>query len=197
MRPMILESIVTTINDDGSLNVSPMGPLITDDVARGFELRPFNTSTTFANLKARKQGVMHITDDVLLFAKSAIGRLDIEPPVRKAEKVIGQILTDACRWYEFDIVSIDDSSPRVILQCQTVFNGRQRDFWGFNRAKHAIIEAAILATRVSFLPREEISSQFVILETNVEKTGGDDEFAAMKLLKDFVDEAMKSQHQTD
>ena len=45
---MILEAIVTTINEDGSTNISPMGPTVTADLSQ-FVLRPFDTSTTFAN----------------------------------------------------------------------------------------------------------------------------------------------------
>ena len=34
-----------------------------------------------------------------------------------------------------------------------------REFFGFNRAKHAVLEAAILATRVELLPADEILSE--------------------------------------
>ncbi len=40
---------------------------------RRFVLRPFRTSTTYRNLKAHGEGVLHITDDVLLLARTAIG----------------------------------------------------------------------------------------------------------------------------
>ena len=78
---MILEGIVTTVNADGTLNISPMGPTIADDVQSDgkidqFVLRPFDTSTTFANLKRTRAGVLHVTDDVLLFARAAIGEAE-------------------------------------------------------------------------------------------------------------------------
>ena len=46
---MILEGIVTTLNDDGSVNISPMGPII-DSKLDVFVFRPYQTSTTYKNL---------------------------------------------------------------------------------------------------------------------------------------------------
>ena len=184
---MILEAIITTTNDDGSVNVSPMGPFMESDPADGFELRPFETSRTFANLQNRPYGVLHVTDDVILFAKAAIGKLDQIPAVRSAEvNEDAFVLTDACRWIEFEAVYFETSEPRKNIRCKAVSAGRQRDFFGFNRAKHAVIEAAILATRVAFLPAEEIDRQYESLRVIVDKTGGETERQAMSLLEEFV-----------
>jgi hypothetical protein len=114
---MILEAVVTTRNSDGSTNVSPMGPSIGDDMSR-FELRPFNTSKTFANLQRTREGVLHITDDVLLIAQSAIGRLDELPAMQAASFVDVETIRSACRWYEFEVDSIDETGPRMLLKCR-------------------------------------------------------------------------------
>ena len=182
---MILESIVTTINEDGTPNISPMGPLVPEGIDK-FELRPFDTSRTFANLKRTKSGVLHVTDDVELFARSAIGKLDSLPTLNAAEQIEGNIIADACRAYEFKVDYIDETGQRMHLNCQTVKSHRIRDFWGFNRAKHAVLEAAILATRLDFLPSQEIQEQYVRLATIVSKTGGVKENFAFQLLSDFV-----------
>lgn len=182
---MILEAIVTTINEDGSTNISPMGPTVTADLSQ-FVLRPFDTSTTFANLKRTKSGVMHVTDDVLMFARSAIGDKPVEARTKDAEKVEGKILLDACRYYEFRVEFIDETGARMSLNCQTVGSGRLRDFWGFNRAKHAVIEAAILATRLDFLPSSEIEESMVRLQTIVDKTAGPQEIEAMSLISKYI-----------
>lgn len=182
---MILESIVTTINADQSLNISPMGPSVTDDLST-FVLKPFDTSKTFANLNRNRAGVMHVTDDVLLFARSAIGVHCEDVAVLEARKIEGRVLADACRYYEFIVEFIDQTGPRMSLNCRTVKSGRLRDFWGFNRAKHAVIEAAILATRLNFLPRSEIESSMIDLQSMVDKTAGPQEIKAMKLLSDFI-----------
>ena len=182
---MILESIVTTVNEDGSLNISPMGPTVNEDLSQ-FTLRPFDTSTTFANLKRNQVGVMHVTDDVLLFARAAIGVGSVEPPTRDAESIEGKVLMGVCRYYEFRVEFIDETGPRMSLNCTTVRAGRLRDFWGFNRAKHAVLEAAIIATRIDFLPAQEIDNAMVRLQTIVDKTAGPQEAEAMKLLVDFI-----------
>lgn len=184
---MILEAIITTTNDDGSVNVSPMGPLVEGDPTDGFELRTFETSQTFANLQQRPFGVLHVTDDVMLFAKSAIGKLNEIPAVRSADvNENAFILEDACRWIEFEAVFFESSSPRKNIRCKPVAAGSQRDFFGFNRGKHAILEAAILATRIDFLPGEVVQSQFESLRVIVDKTGGAAEDEAMALLEQFV-----------
>ena len=182
---MILESIVTTINEDGSVNVSPMGPTVHGKL-QNFELRPFDTSRTFTNLKRTRSGVVHVTDDVGLIAQSAIGKLLPLPEFFPAEKVTGQVIANTCRWYEFEVEYIDENSARTSINCKTLHTGRIRDFWGFNRAKHAVIEAAILATRLDFLPREEIQEQFQRLETIVLKTGSAQESKAFQLLSEHV-----------
>ena len=184
---MILESIITTTNDDGSVNVSPMGPFVENDPVDGFELRPFETSRTFENLQQRPFGVLHVTDDVMLFAKSAIGKLSEIPQVRPAEvNQSGFILENACRWIEFEAIYFESSEPRKNIRCKQVAAGRHRDFWGFNRGKNAVLEAAILATRIDFLPAEEIARQFESLRVVVDKTGGASELEAMSLLEQFV-----------
>ena len=184
---MILEAIITTTNEDGSVNVSPMGPLVDGDPADGFELRPFETSRTFANLQQRPYGVLHVTDDVMLFAKAAIGKLDEIPSIRPAEVNDNTfILEDACRWYEFEAVYFETSEPRKNIRCKAIASGCNRDFWGFNRARHAVIEAAILATRIDFLPAQEIVRQYESLRAIVDKTGGPIENQTMTMLEQFV-----------
>ena len=184
-KPLILEGIVTTRNEDGSVNISPMGPIV-DEQMRHFTLRPFQTSQTYQNLKARPSGVLHVTDDAMLIARSAIGCLDELPAMTWVETVDGFAIDSACRWYAFRVESIDDSQPRTTIKCQVVETRRQRDFFGFNRGKHAVIEAAILATRIGILADAEICEQFAGLEIIVGKTGGAQETAAFALLKTYV-----------
>ena len=185
---MILEGIVTTKNADGTINIAPMGPIV-DAVMETLILRPFQTSTTYANLKRHPEGVLHVTDDVLLLAKAAIGQLDTPPETIAAEHVDGVVLTDACRWYEFRVTSLDDREERTYIEADVVHVGWLRDFFGFNRAKHAVIEAAILATRLHLLARDEVLSEFDRLAVPVEKAAGPQEREAFALLQDYVNDA--------
>ena len=181
---MILEGIVTTLNAANELNVAPMGPHVQCDMDL-FELKPFNTSTTFANLLSSQCGVLHVTDDVRLFVYPVVGEwLDI--PTRVAEGVNGKIILNACRAFEFVVEFVDQSQPRAVVKCRTVKQHWIRDFFGFNRAKHAVVEAAILASRISLIPLPEIEQQLNRLAIIVEKTGGDDEKSSFAMLQEFV-----------
>jgi hypothetical protein len=182
---MILEGIVTTISPEGTLNIAPMGPMVTDDMRR-LTLRPFQTSDTYRNLKAHGEGVFHVTDDVLLLAQAAVGPVHPMPEVIRAERILGYVLADACRHYEFVLRSLEDSTERVTIEVDVVHSGRRRDFFGFNRAKHAVLEAAILATRITLLPREEIVAEFRKLKVIVDKTGGPREQEAFAFLESYL-----------
>ena len=52
-----------------------------------------------------------------------------------------------------------------------------------------MVEAAILATRVGLIPREEILTEFARLKVPVDKTAGPREAEAFALLEQFVREA--------
>jgi uncharacterized protein len=181
---VILEGIVTTVSPEGVLNIAPMGPKVEPAMCR-FVLRPYRTSTTYRNLKARGEGVLHVTDDALLLTRTAIG-VAVEAATRPAEVIAGRILVDTCRYYEFRLVDFDDREERTTLVAETVAEGRVRDFFGWNRAKHAVVEAAILATRASLLPLEEIFADIQRLAPLVEKTGGPAEHEALAILKAYL-----------
>jgi uncharacterized protein len=186
---VILEGIVTTLNADGSVNISPMGPEV-EPAMEQIVLKPYNTSTTYQNLKRSGQGVLHVTDDVELLARAAVGRIEPQPAMSPATAVQGMILTGACRWYAFQVRALDDSQERVRIECDVVDRGVLREFFGFNRAKHAVLEAAILATRVDFLPAAEIRGEFERLRPLVTKTGGAAEKRAMDFLDRYLNERL-------
>lgn len=182
---MILEGLMTTTNDDGTVNVSPMGPRV-DESLQEFVLRPFQTSTTYKNLKRTGVGVFHVTDDVEMLAHAAVGKLSPLPPTAPCDAVAGFILTGACRWFAVCVAELDDSAERTTIVCRTVADGELRPFFGLNRAKHAVVEAAILATRLHLLPAEDVARQIDALRPLVEKTGGDAERRAFAFLDDYI-----------
>jgi hypothetical protein len=182
---MILEGMVTTVAADGTLNIAPMGPHV-DAGMRRFLLRPFRTAQTYRNLKERGEGVFHVTDDVLLLARAALGPVEPLPALLPATSVHGYILQGACRYYEFRVRSFDEREERVRIEAEVVNASRLRDFFGFNRAKHAVVEAAILATRTDFLPLEEIEAEYRKLAVLVDKTSGAQEAEALAFLQAHV-----------
>ena len=192
---MILEGIVTSQNLEGFLNIAPMGPIVNESLT-SFRLRPFQTSTTFRNLWATRCGVFHVVDDVLLIVQAALNKLPPRVPTRSAISVSGQVLEAACRWYEFQVETLDDSQDRSEIQCRVVHAGTIREFFGFNRAKHAVLEATILATRLHLIPPERIQSQLSDLKVIVDKTAGPREFEAFALVETFIAESSLGERAT-
>jgi len=189
---MILEGVVTTVNHEGVLNIAPMGPIV-DPSTTQLTLRPFQTSTTYRNLKQCPVGVFHVVDDVLLIARSALDRLEQTPETFPAVRITGQVLADCSRWYEFEITQIEDLSERTTLTAQVIHVGRVRDFFGFNRAKHAVLEATILATRLKLFPESEVRQQLAALASPVEKTAGPQERIAYALVVDYINDWYQTQ----
>lgn len=184
---MILEGLVTSLNSAGDVNLAPMGPIVDESMTR-LILRPFQTSTTFQNLRQQPFGVFHVVDDVLLIAQAALHRLESMPETFPAARIPGRVLKDCCRWYEFEVTVCDESSERTRLEANVVHTGRIRDMFGFHRARHAVLEATILATRLHLLPEHEIRAQLAALASPVEKTAGERERQAFALVCDVVDE---------
>jgi uncharacterized protein len=184
---VILESIVTTTDTAGSVNIAPMGPYIDDELFSRITLKPFRSSRTFANLQQTGLAVVHVTDDVELIATAAIGPID---PSSRVEQLLGRWhkLVDCCRWFAVEVESWQEDPQRPPAICRIVHQGVQRPMFGLNRAKHAVVEAAILATRLELLGREEVRRQMQSLLPLVEKTGGPAEWRAWRLLESFVNE---------
>ena len=178
---MIVETIVTSVDAHGSINFAPMGVEWDDEV---IVLKPFLETTTFHNLKATGAAVVNLTDDAMLFAQGAISSPQF--PSIPATVVKGVVLEAACSWRELLVTSIDATPPRSRIESRVVHRGTRREFIGFNRARHAVLEAAILATRIHLLPPEQIRDDFQRLQIIVDKTAGPREREAMDLLTRYV-----------
>jgi hypothetical protein len=120
----------------------------------------------------------------MLFAQGAIS--SPQYPTVPAVIVRGVVLQAACSWRELEIHSIDDTPPRSRIEARVVHRGTHREFIGFNRARHAVLEAAILATRTHLLPAEQIQEEYARLQVIVDKTAGPREREAMALLTEYV-----------
>ncbi len=178
---MIVETIVTTVSPEGVVNVAPMGVEWSDDA---LVLKPFLETTTFRNVRDTRVAVVNLTDDAGLFARAAIA--NPEAPVVPAEVVRGVVLADACSWREAEVRALDGAGPRSRIEMAVVYRGARREFVGFNRARHAVLEAAIHATRVHLLAREFVETEFARLQVIVDKTAGPRELEAMALLTEHV-----------
>jgi len=185
---MILEGLVTTSDAAGGIHVAAMGPWI-DDAARAagavsrLSLRPFAGSQTATNLARLPAGVFHVTDDVLLLARVVAGAAGPIAGGRRATGISGWLLDDFCTAYEFVVESSDRSAIRERLEARVVAEHRGRPFLGFNRAAHAVVEAAILVTRLHLPEAANPGPAFRDLEPLVAKTGGAREQEAFALLR--------------
>ncbi|MCM2370567.1 DUF447 domain-containing protein [Aporhodopirellula aestuarii] len=189
---MILESIVTTLSPDGRVNIAPMGPVVQEpregETLPTFLLRPYEGSRTCRNLLASGKAVIHVTDDVLLLARAAVGDVDPVGLVCPAENVSEEYfrLIDCHRWFAIEVTHRAGEAPRHELTARCVGEGSVRPFFGFNRAKHAVIEAAILATRIGLIDAAQIREAIHRLRVPVEKTAGPDEHAAFELVVTYI-----------
>jgi hypothetical protein len=178
---MIIESIVTTVDAEGRVNCAPMGVEWGDET---IVLKPFLETATYRNVVATQAAVVNLIDDARVFARAAIS--NPEYPSRPATIVRGVVLVDGCSWRELSVRSIDSTPPRSRIEMAVVHRGVTREFIGFNRARHAVLEAAIYATRLHLLSREFIESEMARLQVIVDKTAGPDEQEAMALLADHM-----------
>ena len=170
----ILETVVTTINPDGSVNCAAMG---VEWGEQRLVIKPYRGTRTLRNLRATEAAVVNLTDDILLFSRAALG--DPHPPTRPAAGVEGAVLDDACSWREVRVTAIDDGDARARVSTAVVCSGSGREFLGLNRASHAVLEASILASRVRRLDAGDIRAELRRLQVLVDKTGGSREREAM------------------
>ena len=182
---LVVEGIVVTQDGAGHANIAPMGPRVDREITR-LLLRPFRTAHTYQNLKVTGFGVFHITDDVELFSCFAIGQLRPQPHLLPIDNFPCPRLADTCRWFAFQVKSLDDSTERVSIECSITAHGELRPFFGFNRAKHAVLEASILATRIGIIPNEEIRHEMQRLAVLVDKTAGVQEHRAFNFLQQHI-----------
>jgi len=189
---VIIESIVTTIDADGSINCAPMGVEWGGEV---IVLKPFLETATYRNVTATRSAVVNLTDDVRVFAQAAISNPSYATV--PATAVHGVVLADCCSWRELEVRSIDSTPPRSRIETAVVHRGFHREFIGFNRACHAVLEAAIYATRLHLLEPAFVKSEMARLQVIVDKTAGEREREAMALLSDYIRRALLDQEGVD
>jgi len=181
---LIIEGLLVTAGADGQPHAAPMGPVVNAELTE-WTLRPFASSTTFKLLRARPVAVFHVVDDVLPVVQAALG---IEVDLRFEQGTDGDwILADCCHWFKLEVTDWNVSTQRKEARARVTERGVKRPFWGWNRAKHAVLEATILATRLHLADRHAIADDLATLKQAVEKTAGDREWAAWNLVQEFID----------
>lgn len=181
---MIQETILITQNSSGVAHIAPMGIHISS-AGDEFIILPFRPSTTLNNLLESKTAVINYCDDVRVFAGCLTGRRDW--PLMPAEKIDGQVLNCALAHTEVELLRVEDDETRPKLFCKTVHTVTHAPFMGFNRAQYAVLEAAILISRLTMLPLDKIQAEIDYLRIGLEKTAGDRELEAWAWLMTAIE----------
>jgi uncharacterized protein len=178
---MIIESIITTSGPSGAVHVAPMGVIWSEGHP---VLAPFRPSTTLENLLVHPYAVINHTDDVRVFAGCLTGRRDW--PTRPAEHVPGAVLAAALAHAELEVRHVDEDPQRPRFHCRILHEATHAPFRGFNRAQAAVVEAAILVSRLHLLPMDKIDRELAYLQIAIDKTAGPRERQAWEWLVERV-----------
>lgn len=179
---MIQEIIVTTQNEDGTTHIAPMGIREENGL---IVIAPFKPSATLENIQRNKSAVVNRIDDVRIFAGCLTGRKDW--PLVATEKITGQRLEAALSHVELEMESFEDDELRPRFYLKPVIEITHSAFKGFNRAQSAVLEAAILVSRLHMLSEEKIKQELEYLTIAIEKTAGENEKIAWQWLMDKIE----------
>jgi uncharacterized protein len=183
-RTPLIETVVTTTGSDGVVNCAAMGVRWGEDE---LVFSPFEGTRTLRNLRFRGEAVVHLTDDVLLFVQAALGHP--EPSMRPASVINGSVIEEVNAWREVVVTEITPESQRSEVRARVVASGiGTRQPLGLCRARHAAVEASILASRLRWLGADHVVAELGRLQELVDKTAGPCERAAMDYVRRYVAE---------
>ena len=186
--PFIRESIITTLHENGNAHIAPMGVHETD---KGLMLAPFKPSATLTNLLREGTATINYPDDVRIYAGCLTGRREWE--TQATEVISGIRLKECLAHTEIKIHTNEDDELRPKFYCDVVHEQSHKAFHGYNRAQFAVIELAILVSRLHMLPTEKINSEIEYLRIGLDKTAGERELEAWSWLMRKVTEFKNKQ----
>ena len=177
---MIRETIITTVDRSGAVHIAPLG-IIAD--GEHWIVAPFRPSRTLDNLREVPHAVASHVDDLRIFAGCLTGRREwptvaTEGPVPRLEAAISH--------WELAVEGVVEDAQRPRFRLRLVRAVSHAPSSGFNRAQAAVIELAILSTRLDFLPREKVARETAYLAIAIDKTAGPREAEAWGWLMEKV-----------
>ncbi|WP_309404465.1 DUF447 domain-containing protein [Cupriavidus basilensis] len=178
---VIYETVVTTVSADGAAHIAPMGVRYQgSDIV----LMPFRPSATYDNVVGTGTAVVNLTTDVRVFAGCLTGRR--QWPTVPAQRIHGVRLACALSHIELRLTQQGGDPARPSLRMGRVHEASHGDFPGFNRAQAAVIEGAVLVSRLHLLPADKIAREMAYLQIAIDKTAGAAEHEAWQWLQDRV-----------
>lgn len=204
MPELIYETVVTTLSPAGEPHVAPMGVRYH---GTRVVLMPFRPSTTLANIEATGCAVLNLLTEVRVFAGCVTGRRDwptrpVDVPVNApmegsmggqvaapaAPRFHGVRLAAALGHVALRLVEQTDDAQRPVLQLERLHEEQHAPFPGMNRAQAAVVEGAVLVSRLTMLPADKLAREMAYLQIAIDKTAGPAELEAWGWLKQAVAE---------
>ena len=178
---MIFEVVIVTVDSKNKPHVAPMGVTKKKD---SIILKPFKPSQTLDNILTTKIAVLNTVTDVRVFAACITGRkkFDLKP----VEGRLGFRLKNTISYTYLKLENFLDNNLRPQLIMKQESTCQVSEFLGLNRAQAAVIEGAILTSRLNIIPIEKILSEMKYLRTAISKTAGPKEKEAWAWLEEAV-----------
>ncbi|MEQ1713104.1 MAG: DUF447 domain-containing protein [Hyphomicrobium sp.] len=179
--PLIVETIVTTRDAAGVPHIAPLGLI---EVAERWVIAPFKPSRTLDNLRVHPFAVASHPADVRVFAGCVTGRKSW--PLVRADRIDGVRLEHAVSHWELAVESVVEDEQRPRFLCRRVHAASHLPWGGFNRAQAAVLELAVLVTRLGMLSPDKVEAELRYLEIAIAKTAGPAEQEAWSWLQERV-----------
>lgn len=189
--PFIRECIVTTIHDDSSIHIAPMG---IHENGENLIILPFKPSATLENLDRDGCATLNYTDDIRIYAGCITGHRNW--PTCTTDIINGVRLEDCLAHTELEVIDKEDDDLRPKYICKVVYEAAHKAFHGYNRAQSAVLELAILTSRLGMLPEEKIQQEIEYLSIGYEKTSGPREQEAWGWLMNKINAHQDKEKQT-
>jgi hypothetical protein len=146
-------------------------------------LMPFRPSTTLAHIEQTGAAVLNLVTEVRVFAGCVTGRRDWPTVPVDIDGVPGARLACALGHVSLRLATQQDDPQRPVLHMARVAEMQHAPFVGMNRAQAAVVEGAVLVSRLHLLPREKIDTEMRYLQIAIDKTAGPDEREAWAWLQ--------------
>jgi hypothetical protein len=186
---MIYETVLVTRSREGNFHIAPMGIREQDEF---IVLAPFRPSTTLENLRATGEVTINMTDDVAVIAGCLTGRRDW--PLVPVMHIQGARLASTLAHVEATVERVEEDDLRPRFYCRRVHEEIHAPFKGFNRAQAAVLEAAILVSRLHMLPMQKIDNEIGYLSIAIDKTAGERERLAWGWLMERIEAHRRMMH---
>jgi len=183
---MIFETIIVSTDIDGVPHVTPFGIKYEGNLVI---ISPFKPSKTLSNILATQSATMNLTDDVRVFAGALTKRQSWT--LLAASKIKGLRLENCLAHTELTLLEVREDVERPQLLMRQIETQRHAGFKGFNRAQAAVIELAVLTSRLHLLPPEKIHAELTYLQIAIDKTSGEHELEAWGWLMEKINQYYK------